>query len=205
MEKDEDDPYTDGLKKIAPSICVISVGKDNDHGHPHDKAMEIYKNESDYVYLTKDEDAESIVVDIETLDVEILEKKDLVSVIARHLLDDSKPVVEVSHSISNIESSCPENYCKIDNKKVKVSKNGSLYFRVANPKIGSEYKWKVRNNGRAVQQYWRQYRQPAALENESMGMETRRDLKWKGRHTMTCQEIRNGNVIAESLVKVVIK
>lgn len=205
MEKEDGEPYVDGLKKISPSVCVISVGKENDHGHPHDEAMEIYKRESDEVYLTKDEEGESIVVDIETLDVEIEEKKDLVRLITKHLLNDLKPKIEVYHSTYGIDNSSSENYRKIDGKKIRVEKNGSLYFKVANPKQNSEYKWIVKNSGRSVWQDWLRFKRATDLQNESAGVEAKRDLKWNGRHTMTCQEIQSGLIVSESVVKVLIK
>lgn len=41
--------YIEGLKKINPSYCIISVGKDNRHGHPHDEAMKEYKTYKTYL------------------------------------------------------------------------------------------------------------------------------------------------------------
>ncbi|HRI32855.1 MAG TPA: MBL fold metallo-hydrolase [Saprospiraceae bacterium] len=43
--KDDDNPYEEHIKKIAPTYLIISAPKQKDspHGHPHDDAMEIYK------------------------------------------------------------------------------------------------------------------------------------------------------------------
>lgn len=43
----------DAMKQIRPDYTVISVGKDNPHGHPHDDAMRIYRGTTqDKVYRT---------------------------------------------------------------------------------------------------------------------------------------------------------
>lgn len=43
---DEDsEPWTDALEAIAPDLVVVSVGEDNDHGHPHADMMEAYRGE----------------------------------------------------------------------------------------------------------------------------------------------------------------
>lgn len=44
FKKDKnDDPYEDAIKSIAPNYTLISVGEDNDHGHPHEEALKIYQ------------------------------------------------------------------------------------------------------------------------------------------------------------------
>lgn len=45
----EEVEYTEGLEKIDPSYCIISVGKDNRHEHPHDEAMKEYKKYKAYL------------------------------------------------------------------------------------------------------------------------------------------------------------
>ena len=37
---------------VTPEICVISCGKDNDYGHPHDKAVDRIKKQTDEIYRT---------------------------------------------------------------------------------------------------------------------------------------------------------
>lgn len=41
--EDSEDLYVRGLEKIAPDLAVVSVGP-NKHGHPHKKALDLYKN-----------------------------------------------------------------------------------------------------------------------------------------------------------------
>lgn len=51
------DKYTKGIDKIKPSFTIISVGADNKHGHPHNIAMNIYKEKTkkkENVFATKD-------------------------------------------------------------------------------------------------------------------------------------------------------
>lgn len=56
--KKDDEPYTTGLEKIKPEITIISVGKDNNHDHPHEDAYKLYcehtANGQAQVYMTKD-------------------------------------------------------------------------------------------------------------------------------------------------------
>lgn len=50
------DPYLDGIKKVAPTISVVSAGVANRHGHPDRQALEYYKKHSKcekHVYQTK--------------------------------------------------------------------------------------------------------------------------------------------------------
>ena len=42
----------DFLKKVSPKYTVISCGKDNDYGHPHEKVIERLKNHSVKIYRT---------------------------------------------------------------------------------------------------------------------------------------------------------
>ena len=67
MDDEKDEPYLDGINKINPSICVISVGEDNTHKHPHKEAVDIYNDVSNFVCVTKD--MGTIVVDIETMKI----------------------------------------------------------------------------------------------------------------------------------------
>ncbi len=43
---DEKNYYTSHLRAMSPAMTVISVGKDNAHGHPDDKALEFYEKYS---------------------------------------------------------------------------------------------------------------------------------------------------------------
>lgn len=40
------------LAAVTPEICVISCGADNDYGHPHDKALNRIKKQTDVIYRT---------------------------------------------------------------------------------------------------------------------------------------------------------
>lgn len=43
---DEDsEPWLEGLEAIAPDLVVVSVGADNDHGHPHADMMDAYRDQ----------------------------------------------------------------------------------------------------------------------------------------------------------------
>lgn len=55
-QNNADDRYTRSMDKIMPSFTVVSVGKSNKHGHPHQIAMNIYRDKTKYkrVWTTKD-------------------------------------------------------------------------------------------------------------------------------------------------------
>lgn len=40
------------LNAVTPEICIISCGKDNDYGHPHDKALKRIKKHTNEIYRT---------------------------------------------------------------------------------------------------------------------------------------------------------
>lgn len=42
------------LKKVKPKIAIISVGKDNDYGHPSDKTLELLNKYNIETYLTQE-------------------------------------------------------------------------------------------------------------------------------------------------------
>ncbi len=42
------------LEAVVPTYAVISCGKDNDYGHPHDAAMKRLKKKVSNIYITKD-------------------------------------------------------------------------------------------------------------------------------------------------------
>lgn len=42
------------LETVIPSYAVISCGKDNDYGHPHDAAMNRLRKKVENIYITKD-------------------------------------------------------------------------------------------------------------------------------------------------------
>lgn len=52
-EKDKD-AYLEAMTKIEPEITILSVGKNNNHDHPDDQALEIYEEytANEQVYLT---------------------------------------------------------------------------------------------------------------------------------------------------------
>lgn len=56
VKNDETDKYKLHMDKINPRFTVISVGKSNNFGHPHQLAVDIYKEKTNYnrVYQTKD-------------------------------------------------------------------------------------------------------------------------------------------------------
>ncbi len=39
----DDEPYEDAIEAVAPDYTLISVGEDNDHGHPHEDALKLYQ------------------------------------------------------------------------------------------------------------------------------------------------------------------
>lgn len=54
---DDDDRYKRAMDKIKPSFTIVSVGAGNKHGHPHQIAMNIYRDKTKYkrVWTTKDD------------------------------------------------------------------------------------------------------------------------------------------------------
>jgi len=50
-DDDEDEPFLEGLAAVSPEIVLVSVG-DNDFGHPHQDALEIYRKESQVLLRT---------------------------------------------------------------------------------------------------------------------------------------------------------
>jgi competence protein ComEC len=61
----DDDLWLDGLDVIAPEAVIVSVGPDNKYGHPHDDAMDAYRDHvgSDNVHDTENEG--TIVLEVE--------------------------------------------------------------------------------------------------------------------------------------------
>lgn len=81
-EKEEDEPYTDHIKKISSSYLVISAPKQDEspHGHPHKDALELYEeyiDNSNILHLGANR--ECVIVDI-TADggIEVYSDKELV-------------------------------------------------------------------------------------------------------------------------------
>lgn len=50
-DEEDQEPFIEGLAAISPEIVLVSVG-DNDFGHPHDDALELYAKESQIVLRT---------------------------------------------------------------------------------------------------------------------------------------------------------
>ena len=200
MEKEGDKAYKKGIKKISPTVCAVSVGLDNEHNHPHREAMKIYKKESDDIFVTKDDG--TFIVDLETLGVEV-----------HHGESDEDsdkeingiPQVDVSYSDLDLNSK-PNNYKKIYNsnsrKDIGVKKGGSLRFELLNPIQGYEYRWIVENSGRAVWLDYFKAKDKTHLVNESSGISTQRDLRWRGRHKVTCRAIVKGKIMKQTIIKV---
>ena len=202
MDKKGDKVYKKGIKKISPSVCIISVGDKNEHGHPHREAMRIYKKESDDIYITKDDG--TFIINLENLDVKFTDDNKKINSESLNMY----PMVEVGYSRLSIDESAPEEYKEIYNsdlgkKDIKVRKGGSLKFKLLNENPDYKYKWLVRNSGREV---WLEYFKSlnkTHLRNESEGALTKRDLRWKGRHKMTCQMInKDGEIISKSTIRV---
>ena len=64
--EDDQNPFKDHIEKINPKYLIISAPKNSDHDHPHDDALEIYKeyiNEENIYNLGEKE--QSVVVDID--------------------------------------------------------------------------------------------------------------------------------------------
>lgn len=59
--RDQDYDYTQHLKKISPAITIISVGSNNQHGHPDNDAIKYYESHS---YGTVDEKLKIFRTDI---------------------------------------------------------------------------------------------------------------------------------------------
>lgn len=56
-KNDDKDKYERSIDKIKPRFTSISVGKNNNHGHPHKIALDIYKDKTAYkrVFQTQDD------------------------------------------------------------------------------------------------------------------------------------------------------
>jgi len=66
-EKEEDEPYTDHMDAIGANYLVISAPKQDEspHGHPHEDALEVYKeyiDEDSILHLGKNR--ECVIVDV---------------------------------------------------------------------------------------------------------------------------------------------
>lgn len=64
--EDDKNPFTDNIEKINPEYLIISAPNNSDHDHPHDDALEIYKE-----YISEEniynlgEKEQSVIVDID--------------------------------------------------------------------------------------------------------------------------------------------
>lgn len=75
-QNDEKDRYTSSVEKVSPSFTVISVGKDNSFGHPHQIALNIYKDNTKHNRVWKTKDDKSIWFAF-TLDGDVLKRRNL--------------------------------------------------------------------------------------------------------------------------------
>lgn len=69
MEKEKDEPYTKHIENIAPDYIIVSAPKQKDspHDHPHDDAMQLYKEYVDEENLFHlGENDECVIVDIDS-------------------------------------------------------------------------------------------------------------------------------------------
>lgn len=83
MDNEGDDPYLDHLKAISPDYIVVSAPKrsESPHGHPHEDAMKLYKEELESAdslfHLGKNR--ECVIVDIRSNgEIEVSTDKELV-------------------------------------------------------------------------------------------------------------------------------
>lgn len=180
MEKKGDKPYKRGIKKISPSVCVVSVGKDNEHGHPHREAMRIYGRESDDRYVTKNEG--TFIIDMDDFDVQFVGNNN-------ESCSSDDPIIEVFYLEKQDGEKDKKVYDSRQDKQTTVKKGGWLRFELVSPNYDYNYKWVVRNYGRAV---WIDYLKSfnkSHLRNENEGNFAERELRWKGTHKMTCHVV----------------
>ncbi len=57
------------LKKISPSVTVISCGKNNDYGHPHAEVLKMLKSVNSSVYRTDRDQTVIVATDGSSLTV----------------------------------------------------------------------------------------------------------------------------------------
>lgn len=62
------------LKQVTPRVCVISCGKDNSYGHPHDEAVDRLSGYTDSIYRTDEHGTVSIYSDGDKLYINTSEK-----------------------------------------------------------------------------------------------------------------------------------
>jgi hypothetical protein len=64
---DEDSkPWLAGLETIAPDLVVVSVGADNDHGHPHADMMGAYRDQCDTENVHETAQSGTVLVEVDS-------------------------------------------------------------------------------------------------------------------------------------------
>jgi Predicted hydrolase (metallo-beta-lactamase superfamily) len=187
--KSKDEAYTDAIEKIDPEIAIISVGKDNRHGHPDEDALALYNKYTfnGQVYMAMDHGTIFLQIDEDgnyTIETETMRNSSkLLTIGAVKIVTTPSPNEDDLYDIG-VELTF----------KAKITKMPS-------DQTIKNLKWIVQNNAVGDDKhhdwYVRQYKNSRTYENQTA---------YSGSHTLLC-EVRNqrGRIVATKAIKVNVK
>ncbi|WP_157722061.1 ComEC/Rec2 family competence protein [Tumebacillus avium] len=188
--KKDDEPFIDALEKIEPEITIISVGEQNNHGHPDDDALNKYleKTTHEQVMMTKDHG---------TINMEVYDNGDY------NIYTENMRTSENRYTIGSIKiatSPAPK-------ENGKYNKEAVLDFRANFTKLPKgqgvkQYKWIVQNNGIGDDGSHHEW-----YVGQEKSLSTYSNFTaYEGTHTLLC-EVRNqkGSLIATHSIKVIVE
>ena len=152
-EDKDDDPYEEAIEAVAPDYTLISAGKDNDHGHPHDDALKLYREHTggavsqtklEGSILVKAEDGE-VTLQPSPLDAQVEEIRAATKSASLSLA--TVPNVSLSAVLLNKRTNRPLRSLKSGASKVPRDEYIVFSADVQNRPAGTRLEWEVKNWG----------------------------------------------------------
>jgi len=85
---------TEFLNSATPTIAIISVGAENDYGHPHQETLDQLSTKGIKVYTTKDSGTITVIANGKDADLKVKSEKTLVN-ISSGIVNETKPTVVI--------------------------------------------------------------------------------------------------------------
>lgn len=190
--KKDEESYLTGLEKIQPEITIISVGEQNNHGHPDEDSLKLYKENTfqEQVYMTKDH--KTIFVYIFENDDYLVETENMKKLAKRATI--GKASIQVSPS--------PK-----ENGKYDI--NVPLVFQMKFSKLPKDqgtlkFKWTVQNNGIGDSDHGKHHEFYIGVEGNSSKYTN--TTAYIGEHKLLCEVYnQRGTLIATSMIHIMVE